>query len=553
MMRRSGLRIPRLARLVLAIGAAGPLAVMPAGTAGASTGFVPITGSGSSWSEVAIDAWRADVHSEGLVVNYSGNGSSAGRADYIDNQSQFAVSEIPFENPPEPGQQAEIPKRPYAYLPIVAGGTSFMYHITVNGHLYRSLRLSSQTLTKIFTGSITNWSDPAITKDTGLKLPSEAIIPVLRADGAGSSAQFSRFMWRQFPSLWCPFQAKYEHIPTSQCGLTSFFPTFGQAKAQVGDNGVADYVSASYGEGAIGFVEYAYAKQLSYPVASILNAAGYYTQPSAGNVAVALTQAKINHVKSSPTYLTQNLDQVYTNKDPRTYSLSSYSYMIVPTTTAAPFDQSGDGRSLSTFINYFLCAGQQKAQILGYSPVPKNLVQAGFQQVRRIPGYVSPPPIASCHNPALNILQTAPKPAACEKVGATPCGTTSNGTPNGTSTGNGSSNGSGNGNGNGNGSGTPSSNPTTGTTGASGTGGAGSGGGGAGGATTTVDPVTGATVTTGSTTGGASAAVPVALSADRGTSSQTTVLYLLSAVLLLAAVVAPPLSVVLRRRRNTPR
>lgn len=357
-------------------------------------------------------------------------------------------------------------------------------------------------------------------------------------------------MDRLYPSMWCPFQEKYEHIPTSECGLTSFYPSFGQAKAQVGDNGVSDYISASYGEGAIGFVEYAYAKQLNYPVASMLNTAGYYTQPSAGDVAVALTKAKINHDKSSPTYLTQDLDQVYTNGDPRTYPMSSYSYMIIPTTTAAPFDQGGDGRSLSTFINYFLCQGQQKAQILGYSPVPKNLVEAGFAQVRRIPGFVAPPSIASCHNPALNILQTAAQPQACDKLGAKPCDTTSTGTTGGGSNPKGS-----------NGKGTTptggsSTSPTGSGTSAPGTGttGNGSAGNGGNGTGTTIDPVTGATEATGSTTtGGATAAVPVALSADRGTSGQTVTLFALSAMLLLAAIIAPPLSVLIRRRRRAGR
>jgi phosphate transport system substrate-binding protein len=351
--------------------------------------------------------------------------------------------------------------------------------------------------------------------------------------------------------MWCPFQEKYEHIPASSCGLTSFYPTFGQAKAQVGDNGVADYVSASYGEGAIGFVEYAYAKQLGYPVASVLNRAGYYTQPLAGNVAVALTRAKINYDPSSPLYLTQNLDEVYTNSDSRAYPLSSYSYMIIPTTTAAPFDQSGDGKSLSTFINYFLCAGQQKAQILGYSPVPKNLVEAGFRQVRRIPGYVSPPAIASCHNPALNILKTAPKPAACDKVGATPCSAAGT---NGQSSTTASSSSHRGGAGTGNPTGGSGSGPGGGTTTSLGT----TGGGTASGTSTSVDPVTGATVTSGGTTttgqtgAGSTVAVPVALSGRDSGSSMTKVLYALSSALLLAAIVAPPIVVARRRRRGVP-
>ena len=68
--------------------------------------------------------------------------------------------------------------------------------------------------------------------------------------------------------------------------------------------------------------------------------------------------------------------------------MSSYSYMVIPTSTDAPFN-TDKGKTLSTFINYFLCQGQQKADILGYSPLPKNLVLAGFDQVKRIPGAVA--------------------------------------------------------------------------------------------------------------------------------------------------------------------
>ena len=403
----------RRARLIAALLLGSLLAGLTTSSAAAAN-FVPINGAGSTWSQVAVDAWRADVRADGLVVNFAGTGSTDGRVQYMHHTVDFAVSEIPFENPPEPGQPAEIPDRPYRYLPIVAGGTSFMYHLTVQGKLVRDLRLSGETLTKIFTGAITRWNDPAIKADYQKPLPNIPIVPVVRSDGAGASAQFSKYMKSLYPNLWCPFAQRTLGQPGNNCHHTSFYPTFGAAKGQVGSNGVANYVSASYGEGAIGYVEYAYAKRIDYPVASLLNKAGYYAQPTAYNVSVALTKAVINRD------LTQNLQAVYTNPDPRTYPMSSYSYMIIPTTTATPFN-TDKGRSLATFINYFLCGGQQKAQNLGYSPLPKNLVLAGFQQVRAIPGTVKSPSIDSCNNPALQILNSAPMPPSCAKKGAAPC------------------------------------------------------------------------------------------------------------------------------------
>jgi phosphate transport system substrate-binding protein len=398
----------RLALSALAIGLATLLVPAPAQAAD----YVPISGAGSTWSQVAVDAWRADVRASGVVVNYAGTGSTDGRSQFIQGTVDFANTEIPFQNPPEPGQQAEIPSRPYAYLPIVAGGTSFMYNLTVGGQRVTDLRLSGSTLAKIFTGAITRWSDAAITHDYGKKLPDIPIIPVVRSDGAGASAQFTKYMASQAPSSYCPFIRSKLHLDGSACPSVSFYPAFGNSKAQNGSNGVANYVSASYGAGAIGYVEYAYAKRINFPVVSLLNKDGYFSQPTAGNVAVALTKAKINKD------LTQNLESVYTNRDPRAYPMSSYSYMVVPTTTAAPFN-SDKGKTLSTFVNYFLCTGQQKADILGYSPLPKNLVEAGFKQVARIPGHVASPSINQCNNPALNILHSAPMPDKCMKLGST--------------------------------------------------------------------------------------------------------------------------------------
>jgi len=386
------------------------LVMVPVPAAQAAS-YVPISGAGSTWSQVAVDAWRADVRASGVVVNYAGTGSTDGRSQYIQGTVDFANTEIPFQNPPEPGQQAEVPSRPYAYLPIVAGGTSFMYNLTVGGQRVTDLRLSGSTLAKIFTGQITRWSDPAIKHDYGRTLPDIPIIPVVRSDGAGASAQFTKYMASQAPSTYCPFIRGKLHLGGSACPSVSFYPAFGSSKAQNGSNGVANYVSASYGAGAIGYVEYAYAKRIDFPVVSLLNKGGYFSQPTAGNVAVALTKAKINKD------LTQNLESVYTNRDPRAYPMSSYSYMVVPTTTAAPFN-SDKGKTLSTFVNYFLCTGQQKADILGYSPLPKNLVLAGFKQVARIPGHVASPSISQCNNPALNILNSAPMPNKCMKLGS---------------------------------------------------------------------------------------------------------------------------------------
>ncbi|TFC91289.1 phosphate ABC transporter substrate-binding protein PstS, partial [Cryobacterium sp. TMT3-29-2] len=401
--------------------------------------YDPITGTGSTWSQNALDQWRKNVASNyGMTVNYSGVGSSAGRRDFVAGNVDFAVSEIPFQTRPEDNSAPEVPSRGYAYMPIVAGGSSFMYNLKIGGVRVSNLRLSGAVITKIFTGVITKWNDPAIQTDNpGLAMPDKGIVPVVRSDGSGSTAQFTLWMSQQHPDLWSAFCAK---AGRTSCGLTSQYPTYGNAKAQSGSSGVAGYVSQDYGEGAITYVEYSYALEAGFPVAKVLNAAGYYVEPTADSVAVALLQAQIKTdvPVTSPDYLTQILDGVYNNADARSYPLSSYSYMIVPTAVGGVFTEK-KGLTLGAFANYMLCEGQQQAEALGYSPLPMNLVLAGFDQIKRVPGAdVSGVDINKCNNPTFKpgdspssnqLAVTAAQPAECDKVGTSQCTTGTAGAP----------------------------------------------------------------------------------------------------------------------------
>ena len=287
----------------------GVLATGPAAYAGS---YVAISGSGSSWSAVALDQWQQDLRPDGIVINFNPDGSAAGRADYMANQDDFAASDPPFRSGHDQlgGTSAEHPTQGYSYIPDTAGGTAFMYHITVAGRLVTNLRLSGLTLMKIFTGQITNWDDAAITHDYGAQLPNLPITPVIRSDGSGASYFFTQWMAREFPTQWNAFCQKVHRGVQLPCGQTEFYPLFGNAKSENGSNNVATYITASYGNGAIGYDEYAYALNSHYPVVALANPAGYYVLPSASNVAVALTQAVINEDPSSTNFLQQNLDSV---------------------------------------------------------------------------------------------------------------------------------------------------------------------------------------------------------------------------------------------------
>jgi phosphate ABC transporter phosphate-binding protein len=387
-----------------------------------------ISGEGSSWAANFIDAMRVNVRQFGITVDYNPSGSTSGRKNFLNGTVDFAASDIPFQFTPEDGSAPENPAPgSYAYMPVVAGGTAFIYNLTINGQRVTNLRVSGENVVKIFTGAITSWNDPALQADNpGITLPGRAIVPVVRSDGSGSSAQFTLWMIAQHKALWDDYCQRSGRAPA--CGETSFYPTIPGMIAQAGDIGISGYVSQGFAEGAIGYVNYSYALGNQLPVAKVLNAAGYYTEPTPQNVAVSLLQARVNQDASNPAvYLTQQLDGVYTDPDPRNYPLSSYSYFILPTKVAGQFTED-KGKTLGAFAYYSMCQGQQQSASLGYSPMPVNLVEASFEQIRKIPGVVVQDiDITACKNPTFaadgsNLLaDTAPQPQACDKQGSAQC------------------------------------------------------------------------------------------------------------------------------------
>jgi phosphate ABC transporter phosphate-binding protein len=403
----------------------------------AQQSYQRISGEGSSWAANFIDAVRVNVRQFGITVDYNPSGSSAGRKNFLNGTVDFAASDIPFQFEPEDGSAPENPAPgSYAYMPVVAGGTALMYNLQINGQRVTNLRLSGENVAKIFTGVITQWNDPAIRADNpGLVLPARPVVPVVRSDGSGSTAQFTKWMIAQHKPIWDAYCQRAKG--GRGCGETSFYPTIPGMISQSGDVGVAGYVSQGFAEGAIGYVNYSYALGVQFPVAKVLNKAGFYTEPTPENVAVSLLKARINNDASNPAvYLTQQLDGVYNDTDPRNYPLSSYSYFILPTRVAGQFNEA-KGRTLGAFAYYAMCQAQQQSASLGYSPMPINLVEASFEQIRKIPGVVVQDiDIRRCNNPTFSadgsntLARNAPQPQACDRVGPTQCGTGTGGVKN---------------------------------------------------------------------------------------------------------------------------
>ena len=532
----------------------------------AAAQYAQIEGSGSTWSYTIVQQWISDVNASGMKITYNNNGSSQGRKDFANNVTDFGITEIPYQGVDPVTNEVDKSSRPYAYLPIVAGGTAFTYHINVGGKPYDNLRLSGDTIAKIFTNKITNWNDPAITKDNGGKaLPSLAIHPVVRSDGSGTTAQFTLWMAKQYPSIWGPYNGGH-------ATLTSQYPRKGAQIAASGSDQVMNTIVSAAGNGTIGYVEYAYPLNQHFPVVKVRNKAGYYVSPTQYAVAVALTRARINQDKGSLDYLTQDLSDVYTHPDPRAYPISSYSYMILPVGKDGDPNEhrmtTAKRQTLADFLTYSLCAGQSKAGAYGYSPLPVNLVQAGFSQVQQLKAAdanvdVTGRDITKCNNPTLDpkdrsknaLAEIAPQPLACSRAGAAPCleacvfqgDKLASGAPCPATVAAGPTRGGGNGGR------TPGGASTTNGTATTAGGPAAAAGGGAaapGGGAPVVDPATGQVVgATGvPSDGSAAAAVPLELSAQRAGDNR-----LLGAVAVLelaALVLAPGLYVAYLRRRR---
>jgi ABC-type phosphate transport system substrate-binding protein len=385
------------AALLTGLGLAGPAVAVAVAHA---THDVVLQGSGSSWAAPAINVWSRDLARRGILVNFNPDGSAQGLADYIQGQDDFAASDVPFRSGRDKlaGLGAQHSPYGYSYVPDVAGGTAFAYHLRVNGHLITNLRLTGALIMKIFTGRIRNWDNRQITQVYGRQLPSLPIVPVVHAEGAGDTFFLTRWMAVEFPRQWNAFCRLVTHGEIkNNCGPTEFYPISGwspSVKAENGSANVVDFIASRYGNGAIGYDEFSYAVEARVPVVRLRNPAGRYVLPTAASVSAALTAAQIVENPASPEFLQQNLNNVYTFRNPISYPLSSYSYLVVPragTRLPPPFSRA-KGRALSRLLALLLCpAGQRQVRPLGYAPLPANLVRGGLLQAARIPGHIRLP------------------------------------------------------------------------------------------------------------------------------------------------------------------
>jgi phosphate transport system substrate-binding protein len=289
----------------------------------------------------------------GVSVNYSPAGSSVGVTDIEQGTVQFGDSEIPIKTPAT-GAGGNI-----LQVPVDLGGVALSYNLPgVAG----GLKLDGPTLAGIFLGKITLWNDPAITAlNPGVNLPGTKIVPVRRADSSGPGYDLDQYLITTGGSAWTGSAAgttPSTHWPIANVGVGEQLNT-----------GVASYIQQT--QGAIGFVEYAYAVQAGFTNVAVKNQAGAFVTPSQSSIAAAGSQAQ---------NLSASNFNIVDGPGAGTYPLANFSWTLV-------YQKQSNatlGVVLGKLFDWVTTTGQQQANELGYSPLPANVVALAHQTLLQL-------------------------------------------------------------------------------------------------------------------------------------------------------------------------
>ncbi|HKR41668.1 MAG TPA: phosphate ABC transporter substrate-binding protein PstS [Paraburkholderia sp.] len=298
-----------------------------------------ITGAGSTFAAPIYTKW-ADAYqkSGGGKVNYQGIGSSGGIKQIQAKTVDFAGSDAPLKDD-------QLAKDGLFQFPTVVGGV--VPAINVPGVKPGEITLSGPVLGDIYLGKIKKWNDPAIVAlNPKVKLPDLDIAVVRRADGSGTS-----FIWTNYLSKVNPdWKSKVGE------GTTVNWPTGTGGK---GNDGVAAFVQRL--PGAIGYVEWAYAKQNHMVYAALKNEAGAVVQPSTETFKAAAAGADWK----------KSFYQILTNEPGKdAWPVVGATFVLLHTAQDKP-DQ---GKETLKFFDWAFKNGSSAADSLDYISLPESVV-----------------------------------------------------------------------------------------------------------------------------------------------------------------------------------
>jgi phosphate transport system substrate-binding protein len=344
----------KLAGFGLAIAAAATFLAVAAGSSPASSAKVTadqISGAGSTFVAPLVSKWQVDYPAKtGVDITYNPIGSGGGIASITARTVDFGASDAPLT----PDQFAACGG--CVQIPWALAGTSISYNLpNIGGRL----RMSGPVLANIYLGNIKKWNVSAIKKlNPKLNLPDRDITPVFRSDGSGTSYNFTDYL-SSVSSVW---KSKYG---------TSTQPAFPAGTGARGSSGVTGVVTRT--EGALTYVDTAYALANKLTFMAMQNKAGKFTLP--GLTGVSNAAATVKKVPASNAISIVNPPKA----KGKAYPISTFTYAIVPL-------KSAKAAMLKRFLTYAVAPaqGQQFCKKLLFAQMPNIVTVAAVKTIARI-------------------------------------------------------------------------------------------------------------------------------------------------------------------------
>jgi phosphate transport system substrate-binding protein len=318
-------------------------AIVAAGLVAASTAAMAadITGAGATFPFPIYSKW-ADAYKKetGNGLNYQSIGSGAGIKQIEAKTVTFGASDMPLK-------VEQLDKDGLVQWPMVMG--AIVPVVNLDGVKAGDMVFDGETLANIYLGKVTKWDDPAIKKlNPNVKLPSEAISVVHRADGSGTTFNFTDYLSK----VSADWKSKVGE------GTAVEWPIGVGAK---GNEGVSGNISQT--KNSIGYVEYAYAKQNKLTYTGMVNKAGKTVQPTNEAFQAAASNADWTH---APGYYVILTDQ----PGDQSWPITASTFILMH---RDPSDKAASGEALK-FFKWAFANGAKMAEELDYIPMPTNVI-----------------------------------------------------------------------------------------------------------------------------------------------------------------------------------
>jgi len=312
-----------------------------------------INGAGATFPQPVYDEWGARVKDkDGLTVNYQGIGSGGGVAQFTAGTIDFGATDSAMT---DQELAAAKKKGEPVHVPSVFGAVTVSYNVQ---GAKKGLKLDGATVADMFLGKVKKWNDPAIAKqNAGVKLSSQNITVCHRSDESGTTKLFTTFL------------AAYSPAWKSGPGVdkTVKWPTGTGAK---GNDGVAACVKQN--QGAVGYVEQAYALQNNFTTADVKNKSGQYISPT-----LASTTAAGEGIKFPADLRFSAIDA----PGAKAYPIASATFLLVYQDMCKAGEKQAQAKGVKTWLDYALGDGQKVAPSIQYAPLPAPLLAAAKKKV----------------------------------------------------------------------------------------------------------------------------------------------------------------------------